>query len=141
MHLPQSALKTFLVAGLCASFSGAPIAAQTPETVQPGVGITGSSDHIALLKETLGAKSDQFAPGVRIKGPVTVTVARPDGTTKRYVGARDILYFAAPTSLSKTKRLTTFEGAVVFTTANAAKDKPKIEQGVVTVREISPDDI
>ena len=116
--------------------SAAPASAQTAdalENVEPGVGINAASAHIDLLREAVGNKADQFAPGVAVKGPVTVTIARRDGTTKKYIGARDILYFATPASVAKTENLMTFEGAIIIKMRKGGDQGSKIEQGVITV--------
>lgn len=112
-----------------------PYAVTNPNSaIDGGSGIGSASQHLDLLKETLGQeKLAGFAPGVAVKGPVTVTIARADGTTKRYIGARDILYFASPASVSRNANFMTFEGAVILQTKAPAGGAPHIEQGMVTV--------
>ena len=116
------------------------VAQQIGDAVEPGTGIAAAGAHAKLLKDD--ARPD-LGPGVSVQGPVTVTIARADGSTRRYVGARNLTYFAARDSLTRAHSMITFEGAVVFTvpTSDGGTETVSLDQGMVTVTAGSASDL
>jgi hypothetical protein len=112
--------------------SAAPAAAKTTR------GLATVADLVSLLDGDAAAPENiDFTAGKKMEGVYTVLVGRSDGSLGKYERARDVIIFAAPSSLTTRGDLTTLTGAVVFAlkvdNSGAPGAVQRFETGVISL--------
>jgi hypothetical protein len=98
-------------------------------------GIASVAEIVPLLtaEAAKGEKVD-YSNGVRFEGAYTILVGREDGTLGKYEGASDVVAFVAPETMTKTGKVTTLDGAIVFALKiDNKRSVQRLERGVITL--------
>lgn len=100
-------------------------------------GIASVAEIVPLLAaEALMGEKVDYSNGVKFEGVYTILVGREDGTLGKYESASDVIAFVAPETMTKTGKVTTLDGAIVFALKiDNARAVQRLERGVVTLTE------
>lgn len=118
-------------------------AAEGGYMIDPPAGATAPAPGLADLGEIAAAlpmdsvvQEIDFSAGQPHEGVHTITVRRPDGRLARFEQAEGVVLFPRAGSLRRLEKLTTLDGAVIFTLKidNAPGARvARLEQGVITL--------